>query len=115
MISRTKIERKIGRKRNPKLKELIIRLKKQKKLEIADLLARPKRKAVAVNIDRLNKEAKDTDIIIIPGKVLGKGNLEHKLTLAAFSFSQEAREKLKNCKIISIEEAARNKDSRIIR
>ena len=54
-------------------------------------------------MDRLNKYTKDNEIILVPGKVLGTGNLNHKLTIAAFSYSETAKEKLKG-NIVSIDE-----------
>jgi len=106
-ISKTKIEKKAQRKENPKLAKLIITLKKQKKplwLAIANLLANPKRKAVAVNISKIEKLTKANDTAIVPGKILAQGNLTHNVTIAAFSASHTAREKLKNVKLLTIEQ-----------
>lgn len=47
-----------------------------------------------VNIQKLNKVTNNGDTIIIPGKVLGNGTLEHKLTICAHSFSESALNKL---------------------
>lgn len=114
MTSKTKIDKKASRKTSMRLKNLIIKLKKQNKLEIANLLAQPRRKAIIVNIEKINKETKQDDKIIVPGKVLGKGEMQHKITIAAYSFSQEARKKLKSCKIVKIEEVSNDKDVKII-
>lgn len=114
-ISKTRIERKIARKRNPQLKQLIIKLKKQNKLEIASMLALPKRKRVEVNINKLNKETKEGENVIVPGKVLGSGNISHKITIAAFSFSQSAKSKLKDCIIKDIEDIIKNKDVKVVK
>lgn len=106
MISRTKIEKKLKRKKNPELANLIITLKKQKKpiwLATANLLASPKRKAVAVNIAKIDASTKENDTVVIPGKILAEGSLSHSVTIAAFSVSQAAREKLKNAKLLTIE------------
>ena len=113
-ISKTKIERKEGRKTNPALSELIVTLKKKGKLEIANLLAMPKRKAVIVNIGQLDKDTKQGEKIIVPGKVLGKGEMQHSITIAAFSFSQEARKKLESSKISEIISLAEDRDAKII-
>lgn len=114
MISKTKIDKKASRKTNLKLKELIIKLKKQGKLELANLLSQPKRKAVVVNIEKINKETKQDDKVIVPGKVLGNGEMQHSVTIAAYSFSEEARKKMKSCRIAKIEEIADAKDAKII-
>jgi len=42
---------------------------------------------------------------VVPGKVLGAGVLDHKVTVAAFAFSQSARERIDAVgKTLSIEE-----------
>ncbi len=114
MTSKTKIDKKASRKTSMRLKNLIIKLKKQNKLEIANLLAQPRRKAVIVNIEKINKETKQDDKIIVPGKVLGKGEMQHTIIIAAYSFSEQARKKLKSCKIVAIEEIMDDKNVKII-
>ena len=46
-----------------------------------------------VNLTRINKTTKDNDILFVPGKVLGTGNLSHKITLSSFSMSTTAANK----------------------
>lgn len=93
---------------NEALIELIRKLKKlsrEKNVKIwkavAKQLERPTRIRRKVNLFKINKYTKENDTIVIPGKVLGEGNLDHKVTIAAFQFSENAKEK---CKCISIEE-----------
>ena len=91
-------------KSNPDLLETIRILRKQKSpfwIRIAGIISKPKRKGVAVNISKINKFTKENDIVIVPGKVLSSGELDHKITLAAVSASSEAKKKNK---IIKIEE-----------
>lgn len=57
-------------------------------------LEKPTRSSRIVNLSRLNRYTKDRDIVVVPGKVLGTGELEHNITVAAFSFSDSAREKI---------------------
>ena len=47
-----------------------------------------------VNLSRLDRFTSDNEVIVVPGKVLGTGDLNHKLTVAAFSFSESAKEKI---------------------
>lgn len=96
------------KKTNLKLRELIIKLKKSGNLEIANILALPRKKAVKVNLEKLEKETEANDTVIVPGKVLGSGDIFHSITIAAFSFSQQARKKLleTKCKIVSMEKIA---------
>ena len=107
-ISKTKIARRARKKTDPELSSLIFFLKKQKKPlwhNVAKYLARPKRISITVNIEKINKLTKDDDIIVVPGKILSKGNLDHKIMVAAFSFSGTAKQKLsKKAEILSIKE-----------
>jgi large subunit ribosomal protein L18e len=36
--------------------------------------------------------------VVVPGKVLGAGNLDHPVSVAAFSFSAEAKSKISKAK-----------------
>lgn len=62
---------------------------------IAELLEKPARRRVAVNISKINRYTNDGDLVIVPGKVLGAGSLDHKVTVAAIAFSQQAIQKIK--------------------
>ncbi len=67
-------------------------------------LGKPTRQRRVVNLSRINHYTKENDTIIVPGKVLGSGLLNHKLTIAAYSFSEGALEKINkaNSKAITI-------------
>ncbi len=58
---------------------------------VAELIARPARKRATVNIGKISRHTNAGDIIVIPGKVLGSGNLSHKVTVAALNASTSAR------------------------
>uniref|UniRef100_A0A7C2VB19 Large ribosomal subunit protein eL18 n=1 Tax=Ignisphaera aggregans TaxID=334771 RepID=A0A7C2VB19_9CREN len=62
---------------------------------VAELLARPARRRVVVNLSKINRHAKDGDTIVVPGKVLGAGIIDRKVTVAAVAFSQQAVLKIK--------------------
>jgi len=87
---------------------------------IADDLLLPTRRKRLVNVFSLNLNTKDGEVVIVPGKVLGTGDLDHKVTVAAFAFSQSAVDKIKQAKgnVISIQEVAQKnpkaKDVRIL-
>ncbi len=88
-------------KTNPQLLELITGLKNQSRekgvalwRDIALRLESPRRNYPEVNLSRINRYTKEKDLILVPGKVLGSGELEHKLTVAALSFSGSARSKI---------------------
>ncbi|MFH2028780.1 MAG: 50S ribosomal protein L18e [Nanoarchaeota archaeon] len=86
---------------NVVLKDLINELKKasiEQKVNIWKRIAvdleKPTRKRRIVNLSRINRYAKDNETIIVPGKVLGSGILDHKLTIYAYQFSEGAIEKI---------------------
>jgi large subunit ribosomal protein L18e len=62
--------------------------------KVSEILSRPRRKRVAVNIGKINRLANDGEIIIVPGRVLGGGLLEKKLVVIAESFSKTAWQKI---------------------
>jgi large subunit ribosomal protein L18e len=47
-----------------------------------------------VNVDKLSKFTKEGDVIIVPGKVLGAGNLGHSVKVYAYSISKLASRKI---------------------
>ena len=73
---------------------------------LASELSRPNRQRVTVNISHLNRVSNPGDILLIPGKVLGAGILDHKLKIAAESFSISAKTKIQNAggQCLTIEE-----------
>jgi large subunit ribosomal protein L18e len=98
---------------NPELIQLIRFLKKQSRekdagiwLDVAEYLSKPSRQAVAVNLSRINRYTQRGSTIVVPGKVLATGTLNHSVTVAAFSASEKAKEKLKaaKAKYVSIPE-----------
>ncbi|WP_297436877.1 50S ribosomal protein L18e [Thermococcus sp.] len=74
--------------------------------DIAWRLERPRRQRAEVNISRINRYTKEGDTIIVPGSVIGAGKLEHKVTVAAWKFSEGARQKITEAggEAITIEE-----------
>ena len=58
---------------------------------VAELLSRPTRKRATVNVGKIGRHTNDGDIVVVPGKVLGSGNLPHKVTVAALNASASAR------------------------
>lgn len=62
---------------------------------VANILSRPRRRRAAINLGRINRLSEDGDVIVVPGKVLGAGSLNKRLTIIAESFSKTALEKIK--------------------
>ena len=61
---------------------------------LAELARKPSSSKRVVNLSRINKTTKDNDVLFVPGKVLGTGNISHKITLSSFSISTTARNKI---------------------
>jgi len=74
--------------------------------DIAWRLERPRRQRAEVNVSKINRYTKEGDVVIVPGSVLGAGNLDHKVIVAAWKFSEKAKEKIINAggEAITIEE-----------
>lgn len=71
---------------------------------VAEALDKPTRKRITVNISRINRYTSDGDIVVVPGKVLGAGKINHMVTVAALSFSEQAVKKIKEAggRVLSI-------------
>jgi large subunit ribosomal protein L18e len=103
------------RKTNPNLISLITLLQKEGYkdstplwIDISKRLSRPTRQRSAVNISKINRYTKDGETVVVPGKVLGAGILDHSVTVSAFAFSQSAREKISvQGRALTIEELLR--------
>ncbi len=100
-------------KTNPELVSLIRSLKQKSREEevniwrdIAERLEKPLRVWPEVNVSRIERYAQDSDVIIVPGKVLGSGKITKKVIVSAFRFSKEAREKIEKAggKVLTIDE-----------
>jgi large subunit ribosomal protein L18e len=98
---------------NPCLKKLIDDLKR-KSLElkapiwkkVAEDLEKPRRRKVEVNLVEIERNASKDETVIVPGVVLGSGELSKPVTIAAWKFSPSAEKKIKKAegKMMTIEE-----------
>lgn len=90
-------------------RKLIRDLSKTKKRiwrKISKKLMGPKRNRVEANIYRINKKTKENDVIVVPGKILSIGELDHALTIACLNCSKIARKKIETSgsKLLSIKQ-----------
>lgn len=90
---------------NPELLTVIRSLRKKAResnapiwLDVADHLSSSRSRRIAVNLSRLNRHTRAKETVVVPGKVLGAGNLDHPISVAAFSFSTQARLKISKAK-----------------
>jgi len=73
-------------------------IRESKKLEnwnqVSDLISSPKRKSIILNLSQINEMSKDGESVVVPGKVLSTGDAPKGLKVAAFHFSENARQKI---------------------
>jgi len=74
--------------------------------KVSKKLSGPRRERIEANLYRINKKTKENDVIVVPGKVLGLGEIDHKLTIACLNCSKTARKKIESSgsNLLSIEE-----------
>ncbi|TLY04757.1 MAG: 50S ribosomal protein L18e [Thaumarchaeota archaeon] len=63
-------------------------------LKLAELALKPSRSRRVINLGQLDKFVNDNDVVVVPGKVLGTGNISHKITLCSFSISTTGAKKV---------------------
>ena len=91
--------------KNQQLQGLIQELKK-KAIEadvnlfkrLASELEGPTRTRRVVNLSKISQVTKEGDMVVVPGKVLSSGDLDHKLTIVAYQFSSSALTKIRDAK-----------------
>ena len=73
--------------------------------KMAEYAKKPSVARRTINIKKIDALTKADDVIVFPGKVLGTGNLSHKITLCSFSISNAAASKILDAggKIINFE------------
>ena len=86
---------------NPELNDTIAFLKKKGRqnkspiwLRVAELIGKPKRSRIAMNVSRIARNTKKGDIVAVPGKILAAGNISHSIHVGAFKFSETAKAKI---------------------
>jgi large subunit ribosomal protein L18e len=98
---------------NPYLKQLIENLKKKYYndkteiwLAVAEKLENSRRRRVEVNLSDIERNSNKGETVIVPGVILSSGELTKPVTVAAWRFSETAKEKIKRSKgkILTIEE-----------
>jgi large subunit ribosomal protein L18e len=58
------------------------------------LLGGTERTRVEVNLGRISRLSEDGQVVLVPGKVLGSGVIDKKVTVGAYSFSASAKSKI---------------------
>jgi large subunit ribosomal protein L18e len=100
-------------KTNPNLTEIIKNLKDKSYNEevaiwkdVASRLERSTRRQAEVNLSDINRVSEEEQTVLVPGKVLANGNIDHKVSIVALNFSKTAQEKIEEAggECISISE-----------
>ena len=96
-------KKQISRKSNSELVKTIDELKRASRendapiwKSIAKKLEGPSRNWPVVNISKIEYNVSKNGKAIIPGKILGSGNLSKKVTISAYSFTKSATEKIES-------------------
>ena len=91
------------KKTNPAITRLIMSLKEKSYQEeaaiwkdLARKLEKPTRRHAEVNLSLINRNSSADEQLLVPGKVLGSGSLDHKVRVAALNFSKTAQDKIIN-------------------
>jgi len=62
--------------------------------KVADFVQKSRSNQKIINLKRINETTEDGNAIIITGKVLGTGNISHKVSVSSFSISNSAAKKI---------------------
>lgn len=98
---------------NARLRRLITELKRASRKEkvsiwkdVAEKLAKPRRRKIEVNISGINRNARAGEVVVVPGVVMAAGELDKEVTVAAWRFTATAKKKIENAngKTLTIEE-----------
>jgi large subunit ribosomal protein L18e len=102
-------------KTNPALNRLIDELRALSRQhgapiwrDVAERLARARRNWSEVNLSRVSRTAKAGETVVVPGVLLGSGDLARPLTIATFRASAGARAKVAKAggKVVDLRELA---------
>ncbi len=114
-------------KTNPRLTNLIADLKATDRDggadvwgDVAERLEKPRRTHAEVNLGRIERYAREDELVVVPGKVLGSGSLRKEVTVAAVDFSGTAETKIEQVgETVPLEQALEDNpdgsDVRVIR
>ena len=62
--------------------------------KVADYIQKSRSNQKIVNLTRIDQTTEDGNAVVITGKILGTGNISHKVSVSSFSISNSAAEKI---------------------
>lgn len=63
-------------------------------VDVSKRILTSRKNRASVNVSEISRNAKDGSSVIVAGKVLGSGAIDHRVLVAAYSFSSSARAKI---------------------
>lgn len=86
---------------NPVLSDAVVNLRSAYRknkaplwIAVAEMIQQPGSTRTEVNLSKIARHTQKGSVVIVPGKVLGSGSIDHEITLCAFSLSQNAARKV---------------------
>ncbi len=64
--------------------------------KVADYVQKSRSNQKIVNLKKIDQETEDGNAVVITGKILGTGNISHKVSVSSFSISNSAAKKIKD-------------------
>lgn len=61
---------------------------------VEEMILKPRSRRPEVNVGKISKLTKENDIVLVPGKLLGDGLIDHPVTVGALSASKSAIKKI---------------------
>jgi large subunit ribosomal protein L18e len=98
---------------NPNLRSTVVLLERAGKqwkapiwAQASQILGGHSSARVEVNIGRISRLVEEKQVVLVPGKVLGYGIIDKKITIGAYSFSSSARNKIASIggKVLTVED-----------
>jgi len=63
--------------------------------KVANYVQKSRSNQKIINLKRIDETTEEGNVIIVTGKVLGTGNISHKVSVSSFSISNSAAKKIK--------------------
>ncbi len=84
--------------------------------KVIKIASKPRRVRIAISLKKLSDNAKASENIIVPGKVLSDGMPDKKFSVSAIEYSEAALRKLKDagCSVVPVEEMIKREGVRVI-
>ncbi|MCX8188869.1 MAG: 50S ribosomal protein L18e [Nitrososphaeria archaeon] len=86
---------------NPVIKEAIKKIRSISKTgnkkfwsSVEEMILKPRSRRPEINVGKISKLTKENDVVLVPGKLLGDGLIDHPITVGALFASKSAIKKI---------------------